>query len=394
MRVAIASQNYVQRNNGQAVFARNLAEGLAARGHEVLCLTPSEHGEGYRTQDGRLQVAGIPSVALRPFYPDVRVSFWPDAAVRNLLNEAHPDIIHVQDHFPLCRAVVRYGLAHRIPMVGTNHFLPENIVPYIPLLGGTPVTRRVLERILWQQVHTVFSRLDAVAAPSKTAANILKQAISLASVHAISCGVKLDAWHVDASVEPSAARAVFGLPAEGIGVLYLGRVDREKRVDVLIRAMALLGGSDIWLAVAGAGRELAALKRFAARIGAASRVFFLGFVVDEALPVLLRAADVFAMPSEAELLSIATLQAMAAGLPVLAADCRALPELVEHGINGYLFRPGDAESAAHWLRALACDGELRTQMGRASMERAQEHALSTTIAEYEGLYDRVLTSRR
>ncbi|MGC8668149.1 MAG: glycosyltransferase [Chthonomonadales bacterium] len=394
MRIAIASQNFVQANNGQAVFARNLAKRLADGGHEVLCLTPSDRGEPYRVEEGQLQIAAITSVALKPFYPDVRVSFWADRAVSKLLDEFHPDVVHIQDHFPLCRAVVRKARARSIPLLGTNHFLPENLVPYIPILGRIPATRRLVERILWRQVRVVFSAMDAVAAPSRTAACILEREAGIPSVVAISCGVDVEAWQADPSLEPSAARAVFGLPEEGVGVLYLGRVDREKRVDVLVRAVADLGCSEVWLAVAGTGSELAALKRLARRTDGSARVYFLGFIAEPALPVLLRAADVFAMPSEAELLSIATLEAMAAGLPVLAANARALPELVEHGVNGYLFRPGDASDAAHWLRALACDGALRRRMGEAGRQRATAHALPQTVAAYEKMYQDVLARRR
>lgn len=393
MNVVIASQNYFQHNNGQAVFARHLAKGLAALGHAVLCLTPSDRGEPYRTDDGALHVAALSSIALRPFFPDVRVSFWADRSVGRLLDQFQPDLIHIQDHFPLCRAVVRQALARSIPIVGTNHFLPENILPYIPLIGGRAAARRAAEHILWRQVRQVYSKLDAVAAPSKTAASILESQAGLSSVAPISCGVDVQAWHADPAVEPSAARAVFGLPEQGIGVLYLGRVDREKRVDVLVKAMAGLERSDVWLAIAGSGTEVKTLKQLARRTKASQAVFFLGFIAEEALPVLFRAADIFAMPSEAELLSIATLQAMAAGLPVLAANARALPELVEHGVNGYLFKPGDAADAAARLKELACNEELRCRMGRASRERALAHDLPNTIAAYEELYAGVLKNR-
>jgi len=97
------------------------------------------------------------------------------------------------------------------------------------------------------------------------------------------------------------------------------------------------------------------------------------------------------MPSEAELLSIATLEAMACGRPVLAAAAMALPELVSDNVNGYLFQPGDPADAARCLALLADHPERWPEMGKASLEKVQQHSLDRGLAQYEELYRSVLT---
>ena len=107
---------------------------------------------------------------------------------------------------------------------------------------------------------------------------------------------------------------------------------------------------------------------------------------DEDLPALLNSADLFAMPSSAELLSIATLEAMACGRPILAARARALPELVTEGENGRLFGPADAADAARALAALVAEPQRWRAMGAESRKRAMAHALDDMVRCYEDVY--------
>jgi glycosyltransferase involved in cell wall biosynthesis len=123
-------------------------------------------------------------------------------------------------------------------------------------------------------------------------------------------------------------------------------------------------------------------------------VHFLGFVPEAELPALLDAADIFAMPSDAELQSIATLQALAVGLPVIAADAVALPELIRPGRNGALFCPGDPDDLARCLDELSGDPARRAAMAQAARAVAARHDLQLTVARYERLYEVVISAKR
>ena len=125
---------------------------------------------------------------------------------------------------------------------------------------------------------------------------------------------------------------------------------------MLIQALHQLKRQDIHLVIAGKGAERQKLMDLTTQLGIERQVRFPGFVPEAEKVDLLNSADVFAMPSEAELLSIATLEAMACGRPVLAARSQALPELVAEGINGYLFEPGDVQDAARKMALLAAHG--------------------------------------
>jgi glycosyltransferase involved in cell wall biosynthesis len=237
-----------------------------------------------------------------------------------------------------------------------------------------------------------YNRLRLVTTPTETAARILRGQKIRVPVLPVSCGVDTHVFVPLPGYDQSAARVEFGLDPHKTLFLYVGRHDGEKRIDLLLRGLALLreqGRSDLQLALAGQGAAKASLQALSRELGLEDRVHFLGYVATQQLPGLYLAADIFAMPSPEELQSIATLEAMASGKPILAADARALPELIAQGVNGRLFVPGSVESAAAGMAALADSRAVWGRMGAASRSRAVAHSLENTITRYEALYHRV-----
>ena len=391
MRLAIAGQTYLPSTNGQGVFTVHLAEGLVRAGHDVMVIAPSNHILPHRAAHNGVQVQGITALPLVPSVPHVRITPCPSLEVGRLLDRFRPDVVHVQDHYPLCRAVTWASKQRKLPLVATNHFLPQNITAHLPVVARH--REALLKALLWSLVLQVFEQVDVATAPTETAAEILRCQGIRVPVFPISCGVKMARFQLDGQVDRAAVRLRYGLNGSGTVFLYLGRVDRDKRVDVLIHALAHVARDDVQLVIAGQGRHAGALRRLAHRLGLGQRTAFTGYVPNEDLPALLNSVDYFAMPSEAELQSIATLEAMAAGRPVLAAEARALPELVKPGVNGCLFRPGEAVDAARCMAELAAasTGEWQ-QMSAASLAIVEPHDLSHTVHSYERLYRVVQTS--
>jgi 1,2-diacylglycerol 3-alpha-glucosyltransferase len=382
MRILIAGQTYHPAANGQSVFTVQLAEGLAGAGHEVMAIVPSNHGDAECTLLNGVRVEKVRAVRFLGM-PEVYLNLPAGKAVSRLVDDFRPDVAHIQDHYPLCHTVVNAGRKRHVPLMGTNHFLPENVIHY---LGLPPWVNRRLERAAWFWVLRLYNRLNVITTPTETAARILRRQPVKPPVHAISCGVDLARFAPEAQLDRAAMRRRYGLDPARTVFMFVGRLDQEKRIDVLMRAMHLLRREDLQLAVAGHGRYGDTLRAMAQQMELGERVVFTGYVPAEDLPGLLNSVDIFAMPSEAELQSIATLEAMACGRPVLAANARALPELVGNDVNGYLFAPGDAEDAARCMARLADEPARWPAMGAASLARVSVHSLATTIARYEDLY--------
>jgi glycosyltransferase involved in cell wall biosynthesis len=164
-------------------------------------------------------------------------------------------------------------------------------------------------------------------------------------------------------------------------LLATSRLVRQKGIDVAIRALPLLPGEDV-LVVLGEGPERAALERVAAELGVAERVFLPGRVPDVA--AWLRRASVYVHPARWEGFGLGVLEAMLAGLPVVAARVSSLPELVADGETGLLVPPDDPQALADAVRA------ARPELGAAGRERARrDFSVERMAAKTAALYERL-----
>lgn len=378
LRILIGAETYSPDVNGLSRFSSRLAAGLAARGHEVHVVCPSHEGPpAVRVEDG----VTVHSLRSHRWFshPTFRVTLpWPARGwTREVFAEVEPDVLHVQGHFPVGRGLVHAARAAGTPIVATNHFMPENLVGHAhvpgPLQG--PVTR-----LGWWDMNLIYRHADVVTAPTPRAVELLEKATGMTGSLAVSCGIDAARYRgdkPDTSTTPT--------------VLFVGRMDQEKRVDELLRAFAALpAGTRANLEIIGEGVMREEWTGLAAELGIGTRTRFRGFVDEDELVAAYRRAAVFCMPGIAELQSIVTLEAMAAGTPVIAADAMALPHLVRPGRNGWLFTPGDVPELTTRLASLLGDADLRRRMGAASRELVMQHELGATLDTFEGIYERLL----
>ena len=154
-------------------------------------------------------------------------------------------------------------------------------------------------------------------------------------------------------------------PGAPVRLLFLGWLEREKGIFELLEACRRLADRDFTLEVAGDGHAAAEAREFVARHGLEGRVAFRGWLRGAQLPEALATADVLVLPSWAEGLPNAMVEAMAAGLAVVVSAVGAIPELVTDGVSGRLVRPRDADSLTRALAETIADGAARERMARA-----------------------------
>jgi glycosyltransferase involved in cell wall biosynthesis len=171
-------------------------------------------------------------------------------------------------------------------------------------------------------------------------------------------------------------------------------LDAEKHVDTLVRALAVVKASrPVHGLIIGTGNSEASLRGLAHKLGLAANISFTGQVSDADRAILLRCGTLFVMPSPAELQSLATLEAMASGQPIVAADAGALSELCHNGDNGYLFEVDDATGLAGHIARIISDPDLRLSMSRASLRIARTHELGHVIHRFEEIYAGVIAAK-
>lgn len=386
MHILLAADQYPEFLNGAGTATERLAAGLTRRGHQVTVVYPSVKGpRSSRTRHGVVdeRLSSVPW----PLGQGVRFCL-PHAAVREaaeLVGPAGVDVVHLQSHLPVGRAVLAAAERAGIPVIATNHFMPENLLPHLPVPDGV---RRLIGDWAWLDLTRVFGRVDLVTTPTLRAAELLSGHTGLPLARVISNGIDLDRFRPEASRGGAPARS--GASGDPV-VLFVGRLEQEKRVDDLLRAFAALPR---WvpgrLVYIGNGSRLGELRRLAVDLGVTDRVEFRGAVSDDQLRRAYADCAVFCAPGIAELQSLVTLEALASGAPVVAADAVALPHLVQHGRNGYLYPPEHPDQLTGHLTNLLTSPGVRERMGVESRRLAAAHDVEATLDAYLACYAEAL----
>lgn len=379
LRILIAGDTFPPDVNGAANFSERLAVGLAGRGHDVHVVAPAptrRHGTFVEEHAGATLTVHRLNSTRWPLHDWLRFAtpWMVQFHTRRIVDSFRPDVVHIQAHVIIGRGLTKVARARGIRVIATNHFMPDNLLDHTP-----PMPKALLAwitRRAWQDAANTYHLCQAITTPTKKAATYLEQATGIRDVIAISCGI-----------DASDYRARRDRP-KGNNIVFVGRVTAEKNIDVLLRAMTKLSPAlDAHLTIVGGGDLLARLKQMTVELGLADRVTFAGYLSDEELRLTLTNATVFSMPSTAELQSIASLEAMASGLPIVVADAMALPHLVEEGENGYLFTPGDSDDlAAKLTEVLEKSDDDYIAMRRASLKMIEPHDINRTLDTFEKLY--------
>lgn len=376
MRIVIASDTYPPDVNGASVFTGRLVSGLASRGHQVHEIAPSPTGRAHVEESVGVVVHRVLSHRY-PWHPTFYIADPRKArsVVPEIIRDIRPDVVHVQSHFVVGRYAAATARRDGLPWVATNHFMPENLVSQLPFSLPAPISHIAAE-LAWRDLARIYQSANVVTSPTPIAVDVLRRRAGIDGAIAISCGVDTSAFahgNVDAA-KP-------GPPC----VLFVGRLDKEKHVDEIIDALAFVD-PEITARIVGEGSREEAWRQRAREVGVAHRVKFLGYVDDARLHAEYARSHVFCMPGTAELQSIATLEAMAAGLPIIAANALALPHLVQPGVNGALYWPGDVRGLAIAMKDVLADEGRRRALGQASRALVAQYDIGLTLEAIERIY--------
>lgn len=300
----------------------------------------------------------------------------------------------------LRRALYRLFQAHRPALVHTRNLsgldavLPARLagVPCVHSEHGWDVDNldgRAWKPLLLRRLHRPF--IQQYIAVSRDLARFLEQTVGVprARVHCLHNGVDASRFHPSTQRERACLPEQFRDPAR---VLFgtVGRLQDVKDQATLIRAFAALPtsgrGSPPGLVLVGEGPLETRLKALAGELGVAERTVFLG--PSDAIPEVMRALDVFVLPSLNEGISNTLLEAMASGLPVLATHVGGNRELFEDGVEGRFFAPGDVSALTRAFTTLLDDVATRARLGAASRARVEAHfSLPRMMEGYARVYD-------
>lgn len=380
MKILFVSDTYYPHLNGVYYFVCRIAPLLQQKGHEVAVIAPSETVYPSVKKIDNIDVYGMPSLPVI-YYPKVRIPIpvLIKSRVSDLLRTFKPDVIHIQDHFIISKAVIKVGKSLGIPVIGTNHFMPENLTALVRFEKW----KKKLEKLLWHEFSKVLNQVLVITTPTETGARLIRPKLNV-KVIAITSGIDLKEFNPLGDTEN--IRLKYNIPEKPV-ILFVGRLDPEKNIEEILQAVAVVAKKiDFCFVVVGKGLRKKALEQLVRELEISDNVIFTGYVPEEDLPFLYKLSRCFVIASIAELLSLATLQAMASGLPVIAANAGALPELVKHKMNGYLFNTNDIEKLSQSIYEILTDDDICFSMSEKSLQRAAQHDINKTVESFETLY--------
>lgn len=376
MRIAIFTETYLPQINGVVTHIKILKEGLEALGHTVLIVTADSKAHTHYLKDNVLH---CPAHNLKRIYNLDLAS--PVSRTRlKYLREFRPDIIHVHNEFSIGLSGMAIAKILKVPLVYTLHTMYDDYIYYIAPKPLIPLTKKLSHRYF-----RMFPQNAAVVTgPSKKCQEYTYEIGSDKKVEVIPNPVELDAFAPQTSTPQQRAqiREQYHIPQDATVACFVGRLGREKSVDVLLRfwAQEMKPQDNMRLLIIGDGPEKEPLEQLAQQLGITDTVVFTGKVLHPDLPPYVHTCDIYVTASLSDTNSISMLEGMAGGLPVLQLYDELNANQVTDGVNGYMFR--DAAEMGQRLRQIRDMEPEELQKLKTSVIQSVKNSGAQTLANY------------
>jgi glycosyltransferase involved in cell wall biosynthesis len=247
---------------------------------------------------------------------------------------------------------------------------------------------KIIKKYTWKYLVYFFNLTDWTIIPTKTGADMFIKRGLKTNITPISNGLETEVFNPENDGEY--LRKKFNLPNKNI-VLFTGRINEEKNLDVLIKSIPyVLEKIDAHFLIVGSGGEYKnKLMNLAKKLHITDHITFTDFIDWKDYPNIYNIADVFAIPSESELQSIVTMEAIASGLPVVVVNKGALPELANMN-NGFIFEPKNSKQMAEYIDKILSNEELKKIMGENSLKLIKKHSMESVTYQFEKTFEKVI----
>ncbi|WP_309661892.1 glycosyltransferase family 1 protein [Sphingomonas sp.] len=353
LRIALFSGNYNYVRDGANQALNRLVDFLLRQGVQVRIYSPTVANPAFEPTGN---LVSVPSVAI-PGRPEYRIPITLPARVRRDLAEFAPNVVHISSPDIVAHRAISWARRRNITAIASIHTRFETYLAYYRLEMLEPLVRAIMRRL--------YRRCDAIVAPAESTAAVLRAQRMNRDISIWSRGVDRDQFHPGR--RDMAWRRGLGIDDDAMVVGFLGRLVMEKGLDQFADAIDLLASRNVKYRVLVIG-DGPAREWFGQRLPDA---VFIGQQVGPDLARGLASSDVLLNPSITEAFGNVTLEAMACGLPVVAADATGATNLVRNRETGILVDPFDADGFADALETYARDPELRARHGETGLKFAR-----------------------
>ena len=375
LRIALFSGNYAMTVDGANKALNRLVDYLLRQGAEVRVYSPTIPHPPFEPKG---TLISLPSIAI-PGRSEYRVPTWLGQRVRADLAAFDPDLVHISSPDFAAREAASWARERGLPVVASVHTRFETYPRYYGL--------GFLEPTLEAWLRKLYRRCDVLLTPSPSMIETLHEQKMNRDIGLWSRGVEHTVFN--SGRRDGAWRNELGFAPDDLVVGFLGRLVLEKGLDVFTEVIGELDrrGVPHKVLVIGDGPARATFEE------KMPQACFVGFQGGENLGRAVASMDVLLNPSVTETFGNVTLEAMACGVPVVAADATGAASLVEDDVNGYLVAPRDIAAYADRIAGYAADPALRRTHGAAGEARAQAFEWDTINRAVADTYLRVLASR-
>ncbi|NET37216.1 MAG: glycosyltransferase family 1 protein [Cyanothece sp. SIO1E1] len=370
MRIALFTETFLPKVDGIVTRLSHTVEHLQRLGDQVLVVSP----DGGLTEHKGARIYGVPGFPL-PLYPELKLAL-PRPSIGQVLEDFRPDLIHVVNPAVLGLGGVYYSKHLGVPLLASYHtHLPKYLEHYG--LG-------MLEGFLWELIKACHNQAQMNLCTS-TAMQDELTSHGVENVEVWQRGVDTELFLPQLANVEMRSRLSQGHPESPL-LLYVGRLSAEKEIDRIKPVLEAIPAARLALVGDGPYR-LELEKHFAG-----THTHFVGYLTGQALASAFASADAFIFPSRTETLGLVLLEAMAAGCPVVAARSGGIPDIVEDGVNGYLFDPTDEQGAIVATRCLFENSTERETLRHHARQEAEKWGWAAATRQLQTYYRTVISS--
>ena len=325
MRVALFTETYVNSINGVMAHIKTLKLGLEQLGHEVLIVTADKHARHHYIQNGILHCPAFESKRLYGF----GVAMPYSRKRQRMIADFNPDVIHIHHEFGIGLSGIRAARILHKPLVYTLHTMYDQYIYYI----APKMLLRLATKFSHKYERFIACSATALTSPSQKGDEYFKRIGVNKKFNLIPNSADLEAFDPAKTTvaQRQELRAQYGIAADRRIACFVGRLGKEKSVDVLLDdwARTIVPQDKLHLLIVGDGPDRAALEQQTRELGIGNMVTFTGLVPHDKMPAYFACCDIYVTASLSEMNSISMLEGMASGLPTLQRYDELLAELKE-----------------------------------------------------------------
>lgn len=375
---------------GSFISALRFSELLSKKGHTVIIISSKPPNSPALDEHNGMKIYRLHSFPIQNNNKTIYFAYPNSKKINEILKQEKINLLHFMIPTPLSRSAINAAKDLGIKIIAHSHTQPENIEPYFPRIFKKTGINKYLLNLLYKYIVKTYDKADAVICPSKFSEALLKSKNLKSKTYVISNGIDTYKFKRQNAKKYNAR---FNLSGKTKKILFVGRLDPEKNISVLINAVAYIkkGFNNFEVCIVGDGTSKGYLEKLSKKLTVDDKIRFLGKVSDKDLIRIYNLCDIFVLPSLVELEGMVVLEAMSCGKAVLIADAPNSASRYFVDNNGFLFDPYNENDLAKKAVRLLKDDILLKKMSEQSYRNCKDFDIRKSISKLEKVYAGVLS---